>query len=125
MLCAVQIFNNPNVVFKSESFIMLANVAWTYLLHSYYKAKDLDYRYFRQGPTRRKYDKTKRGSYKYWELERCLDDDNCPIETVPKANLKFLIGLRHEIEHQMTTRLDDYLSARFQACCLNWKFRAN
>jgi hypothetical protein len=34
--------------------------------------------------------------------------------------LKFLIGLRHEIEHQMTTRIDDYLSARFQACCLNF-----
>jgi hypothetical protein len=122
MLCAVQIFNNPNVVFKSESFIMLANVAWTYLLHSYYITKEVDYRYFKQGPKRKKYDKTKRGSFKYWELERCLDDDNSPIDTIPKSNLKFLIGLRHEIEHQMTTRLDDYLSARFQACCLNYNY---
>ena len=32
MLCAVQIFNNPNVVFKSESFIVLSTIAWTYLL---------------------------------------------------------------------------------------------
>lgn len=32
----------------------------------------------------------------------------------------FLIGLRHEVEHQMTTRIDEYLSARFQACCLNY-----
>ena len=31
-----------------------------------------------------------------------------------------MIGLRHEIEHQMTTRIDDLLSARFQACCLNY-----
>lgn len=120
MLCAVQIFNNPNVVFKSESFIMLSNVAWTYLLHSYYLTNRIDFRYFVQGPKTKRYDKTKRGSFKYWELERCLDDANCPIETVPKSNLKFLIGLRHEIEHQMTTRLDDYLSARFQACCLNY-----
>ena len=30
------------------------------------------------------------------------------------------IGLRHEIEHQMTSRIDDLLSARFQACCLNY-----
>lgn len=122
MLCAVQIFNNPNIAFKSESFIVLCNIAWTYLLHSYYKEKGIDYRYFEQKAKRKKYDKTKRGSFKYWELERCLNEEKCPIEPVPKANLKFLIGLRHEIEHQMTTRLDDYLSARFQACCLNYNF---
>ncbi len=120
MLCAVQIFNNPNIVFKSESFIVLSNIAWTYLLHAYYREKAIDYRYFKQKTQRKRYDKTKRGSFKFWELERCLDDDNCPIEIVPKLNLKFLIGLRQEIEHQMTTRLDDYLSARFQACCLNY-----
>lgn len=108
------------MVFKSESFIMLSNVAWTYLLHSYYIGKGIDYRYYKQGTKTKRYDKTKRGSFKYWELERCLDDDNCPIDPIPKSNLKFLIGLRHEIEHQMTTRLDDYLSARFQACCLNY-----
>jgi hypothetical protein len=54
------------------------------------------------------------------ELERCLDDNDCPIDNITKANLKFLIGLRHEIEHQMTTKIDEYLSARFQACCLNY-----
>lgn len=120
MLCAVQIFNNPNVVFKSESFIVLSNIAWTYLLHSYYREQGIDYRYYEQKTHRKRYDKTKRGSFKYWELERCLNDDKCPIDTIPKANLRFLIGLRHEIEHQMTTRIDDYLSARFQACCLNY-----
>lgn len=120
MLCAVQIFNNPNIVFKSESFIVLANISWTYFLHAYYKEKGIDYRYYKQGPKTKKFDKTARGAFKFWELERCLNDDNCPIESVPKANLKFLIGLRHEIEHQMTTRIDDYLSARFQACCLNY-----
>jgi len=120
MLCAVQIFNNPNIVFKSESFIMLSNVAWTYLLHSYFIKNGIDYRYYKQGPKTKRYDKTTRGSFKYWELERCLNEDNCPIDAIPKSNLRFLIGLRHEIEHQMTTRLDDFLSARFQACCLNY-----
>src|SRR5450759_2164306 len=105
MLCAVQIFNNPNIVFKSESFIVLANISWTYFLHSYYKEKGIDYRYYKQRPKTKKYDKTTRGAFKYWELERCLNDDNCPIESVPKSNLKFLIGLRHEIEHQMTCLL--------------------
>lgn len=120
MLCAVQIFNNPNIVFKSESFIVLSTISWTYLLHAYYREIGIDYRYFEMKKVRKKFDKTKRGAFKYWELERCLNSDNCPIDHIPKANLKFLIGLRHEIEHQMTTRLDDYLSARFQACCLNY-----
>ena len=120
MLNAVQIFNNPNIKFKSESFIVLSNIAWMYLLHAYYRDEKIEYRYFRMAGSRRRFDKTKRGAYKYWELERCLNTDDCPIGNVTKSNLKFLIGLRHEIEHQMTTRIDDYLSARFQACCLNF-----
>jgi|TARA_B110000908_G_scaffold171670_1_gene235247 hypothetical protein len=120
MLTAVQIFNNPNIQFKSESYIVLANIAWTYLLHAYFRSNKIEYRYFEQQGQRKKFDKTKKGAHKYWELERCLNDDNCPIDNVAKSNLKFLIGLRHEIEHQMTTRIDNYLSARFQACCLNY-----
>ena len=37
-----------------------------------------------------------------------------------KKNLKFLTGIRHEIEHQMTRRIDDPLSAKFQASALNF-----
>ena len=120
MLAAVQTFNNPNIQFKSESFIVLSVIAWTYLLHAYYRSKNIDYRYFEIKVNKKKYNTTKRGAYKYWELERCLDDGQCPIDGIAKNNLKFIIGLRHEIEHQMTTRIDDYLSARFQACCLNY-----
>lgn len=120
MLSAVQIFNNPNIQFKSESFIVLSNIAWMYLLHAYYRERDKEYRYYKQTGKNRKFDRTKKGAYKYWELERCLDDDDCPIDKVSKSNLKFLIGLRHEVEHQMTTKIDEYLSARFQACCLNY-----
>lgn len=120
MLCAVGIFNNPNIQFKSESFIVLSNIAWMYLLHAYYREKNIEHRYFKQVGKIRRFDKTKKGAFKYWELERCLDEKKCPIDNISKQNLKFLIGLRHEIEHQMTTKIDEYLSARFQACCLNY-----
>ncbi|CAM3593991.1 DUF3644 domain-containing protein [Helicobacter ganmani] len=112
-LSAVQIFNNPNMLFKSESFIVLIIIAWTYLLHSYYKSKKIDYRYCERQNQRKKFSKTKNGSYKYWELERCLNDEHNPIDKDTSNNLRFLIGLRHEIEHQMTTKIDDLLSARF------------
>lgn len=122
MLSAVQIFNNPNIQFKSESFIVLSNIAWMYLLHAYYREKKIEYRYHDLVNIRKRYHRTKRGAYKYWELERCLNDNKCPIDKVTSSNLRFLIGLRHEIEHQMTTKIDDYLSARFQSCCLNYNF---
>ncbi len=122
MLSAVQIFNNPNIQFKSENFIVLSNISWMYMLHAYLRSNGIEYRYFKQTGQRKKFDKTKKGAYKFWELERCLDDNNCPIDNISKANLKFLIGLRHEIEHQMTTKIDEYLSARFQACCLNFNY---
>ena len=120
MLSAVQIFNNPNIQFKSESFIVLSNIAWMYLLHAYFRDRKIEYRYHKVINTRKRFDKTKRGAFKFWELERCLNDNKSPIDDVTKSNLKFLIGLRHEIEHQMTTKIDEYLSARFQSCCLNY-----
>ena len=120
MLSAVQVFNNPNIQFKSESFIVLSVIAWTYLLHAYYRNNKVEYRYFDQGEKRKRFHTTKHGAHKYWELERSLNDDKSPVDSVTASNLKFLIGLRHEIEHQMTTKIDDLLSARFQACCLNY-----
>src|SRR5262245_35024944 len=36
MIVAVQIFNSPILKFKTEIFAVLANVAWTYLMHEYY-----------------------------------------------------------------------------------------
>ena len=35
MLTAVQIYNNPQIDFKSELFIVTIVVAWTYLLHAH------------------------------------------------------------------------------------------
>lgn len=122
MLCAVQIFNNPNIQFKSENFIVLSNIAWMYMLHAYYREKKIEYRYYQMAGSRKRFDKTKQGAYKHWELERCLNYTDSPIDKVTSSNLRFLIGLRHEIEHQMTTNIDDYLSARFQSCCLNFNY---
>src|SRR5208283_3268921 len=39
MILAVQVFNSAGLKFKAEVFTMLANVAWTYLMHEYYSRK--------------------------------------------------------------------------------------
>jgi Protein of unknown function (DUF3644) len=119
-LAAVQIFNNPQITFKSEMFIVLMNVAWTYLLHAHYRRHGVEYRYFKQMGKNRRFDRTTKGAYKYWELERCLSESRSPIDRDAANNLRFLIGIRHEIEHQMTTKIDSSFSAKFQACCLNY-----
>jgi len=119
-LTAVQIFNNPQITFKSEVFIVLMNIAWTYLLHAHYRKRNVEYRYFDQNPNGRRFHRTSKGAYKYWELERCLNEAQSPIDKDVANNLRFLIGIRHEIEHQMTTRIDSTFSAKFQACCLNF-----
>jgi len=119
-LSAIRIYNDPQVTFKSESYIVLMVIAWTYLLHAYYRSKGIEYRYFKQGPKRRIFDRTTHGAFKYWELERCLNENRSPVDRDTANNLRFLIGLRHEIEHQMTRSLDGYLSGRFQACAINY-----
>lgn len=120
-LSAVEIFNNPNISFKSETFIVLMVIAWTYLMHAYYKQQRVDYCYYKKSPKGRKiYDKTKNKAKKHWELERCIQDPKCPLCLGIQNNLRFLIGIRHEIEHQMTTQIDDLISAKFQACCINY-----
>lgn len=119
-LTAIQVFNNPQISFKSETFIVMVNIAWTYLLHAYYHKNDVEYRYYRKTPKSRRFVRTESGGYKYWDLSKCLSADECPLDSPTRANLRFLIGLRDEITHHMSPDLDRYVSAKFQAACLNF-----
>lgn len=120
MLLAVQSYNNPRTYFRSEVFIVIAVIAWTYLLHAYFKSMNVDYRHLKTQDGRKVYEKTKHDAFRYWELERCIQHPGCPLDKATKTNLLFLIEIRHEIEHRMTHRVDDALSAKLQACCLNF-----
>lgn len=122
ILAAVQIYNSPQINFKAESFIMLAIVGWTYLLHAYYRSQGICYRYYTYDGKKKIYDKTKHGAYKHWELERCINEEKCPLDAETVSNLRFLIGIRHEIEHQMTDKIDEFISAKLQACAINFDY---
>jgi hypothetical protein len=118
MLTSVQVFNNPQIEFKSELFIVTNIIAWTYLLHAHYRKTKIEYR--RRKPGSKRFQRTKNGAIYHWSLEDCLDSADCPLDDIVKKNIRFLIGIRHEIEHQMTRRIDDQLSAKFQASALNF-----
>jgi Protein of unknown function (DUF3644) len=78
--------------------------------------KNIDYRYKKGGVV----EKTPSGAEKYWELGQCLAYGSCPLDRGVTNNLKFLLEIRHEIEHRSTNRIDDALSAKLQACCINF-----
>ncbi|MDF1600931.1 DUF3644 domain-containing protein [Mesorhizobium sp. YIM 152430] len=116
MIAAVHTFNSAGLYFRAELFIVTSIIAWTYLLHAYYKREGIDYRYKKGGTVQ----KTPTGAEKYWELGQCLAHGKCPLEKGVINNLKFLSEIRHEIEHRSTNRIDDALSAKLQACCINF-----
>lgn len=116
MIAAVHTFNSAGLVFRAELFIVTSIIAWTYLMHAYYKTKGVDYKYKKEGLVQ----KTKNGADKYWELGQCIAHDGCPLDKNTINNLIFLTKIRHEIEHQSTNRIDDALSAKLQACCINF-----
>jgi hypothetical protein len=120
MIAAVHTFNSAGLTFRAELFIVTAIIAWTYLLHAYLKREGVDYRYFKNHSGQRVPEKTEHGEDKYWELGKCLRSKHCPLQKGVVKNLEFILALRHEIEHRSTSRIDDAVSAKLQACCINF-----
>jgi len=76
MVAAVHTFNSAGLYFRAELFIVTSVIAWTYLLHAYYKREGIDYRHKRGGAV----EKTPTGAEKYWELGQCLAHGRCPLK---------------------------------------------
>lgn len=120
MIAAVHIFNGAGLTFRTELFIVTAVIAWTYLLHAWFKREGIDYRHTKTEKGERVVLKTPNGADKYWELAQCLKHPKSPVERGAADNLYYLLELRHEIEHRSTSRIDDAVSAKLQACCINF-----
>lgn len=105
MILAVQIFNSAGLKFKTEVFTMLANVAWTYLMHEHYL---------------RKGNEILEEDGKAWALSYMLKRDDCPLSKGIKQNLETLKALRDRVEHQLLGKADVKWLGMFQACCLNF-----
>ncbi|ADP72365.1 hypothetical protein Rvan_3168 [Rhodomicrobium vannielii ATCC 17100] len=120
MIAAVHTFNSAGLTFRAELFIVTAIIAWTYLLHAWFKREGIDYRHTKNEGGQKVVVKTPNGADKFWEVEQCLKHERCPVEQGARDNLRFLLELRHEIEHRSTNRVDEAVSAKLQACCLNF-----
>jgi len=119
-LAAVKAYNKPGSYFRTAHYIVIMMMAWTALFHAIF---------FKNGrrPWHRKKTAGKGVRYvyvdgepKHWELSECLREywtDKNPPE---RANLQFLVGLRHKIEHRHLPELDATLYGECQASLMNF-----
>lgn len=105
MILAVIIFNSGAYRFKTEIFAVLANIAWTYLLHEHYDRRGVPI-FNKDGTT--------------FALSYMLDRPDSPITKGMKNNLLALKSIRDDVEHKVLGRSDFKWLALFQACCLNF-----
>lgn len=84
---------------------MLAHVAWTYLLHEYYKSKKI---------------KIIGNDGRSLLLNQMIGRHDCPLSKGMKDNLRALKILRDEVEHKLLGRADAKWLGLFQACCFNF-----
>lgn len=105
MSIAVQIFNSPIIMFKTETFSVLAIIAWTYLMHEYYSKRGI--------PITDSQGKT-------FSLRYMLRRDDCPLSEGIKNNLTDIMDIRNAVEHKLFRRSDKKWLSLFQACCLNF-----
>lgn len=105
MILAVQVFNSPAMCFKTEVFAMLANVAWTYLLHEHFERKGI---------------KIIGKDGRSLLLGQMVERHDCPLARGVKDNLRSLKILRDDVEHKLLGRADFRWLGLFQACCLNF-----
>ncbi|MFJ1291124.1 DUF3644 domain-containing protein [Paracoccus yeei] len=105
MILAVQVFNSPSLKFKTEVFSVLANIAWTYLLHEYYL---------------RKGEKIVDDQGRSHVLGYMIAKQDCPLSEGVRDNLRSMKELRDSVEHVLLGPADARWFSLFQACCLNF-----
>ena len=113
---AVLVYNNNTLSTRSETFIVLSIIAWTYVLHA---------RLTEQGitPVFKNADGSPvmiDGQEKVWELGYCIERPQSGLSAGEKANLRYLIAIRNAIEHRSAEDVNDALQAKIQANALNF-----
>lgn len=113
---AVLVYNNNVLSTRSETFIVLSIVAWTYLLHARLSEEGVTPVYKNADGTCVQVD----GQDKLWELSHCIEQAEVDLSVAEKANLIYLIAIRNAIEHRSAEDINDALQAKIQANALNF-----
>jgi hypothetical protein len=106
MLLAVELFNTPRIAFKAGVFSMLANVAWTYLLHEFYERKGVN---------------VVNAEGFSLLLSQMVARHDCPLSKGCQQNLIALKEIRDVVEHRTIGMFDQKWLPLFQSNCLNFE----
>lgn len=116
MKTAVLVYNNNVLTTRSETFIVLAVIAWTYLLHARLRKGGVEPVYRGQDGASILVD----GREKLWELSCCLSRPEVGLSAGEKNNLKYIIAIRNEVEHRSYEDINEAVQAKLQATALNF-----
>ncbi|MBB4268116.1 DUF3644 domain-containing protein [Roseospira visakhapatnamensis] len=106
MILAVQTYNNPAIVFKTEVFSVLAIIAWTYLLHEFLES---------QGT------KIVGDDGRSLVLSQMIQRDDIKLSKGARNNLESIMEIRNTVEHKLLALSDGRFYPLYQACCLNFE----
>jgi hypothetical protein len=115
-LLALDIYNRPATMFKSEGFIVMMIIGWTALLHAIFHKRKQRYNYIEEDGT----DKYIDGDLKAWELKKCLEEFFNDENNAIRKNIEFMIGLRNKIEHRFAPKIDSHIGGECQSLLLNF-----
>lgn len=105
MISAVQNFNSPASTFKTQQFSVLANIAWTYMLHEYLERKSVQI--------------VGKGG-RSLSLSKMIKRQDMPLSNGMVSNIQAMIKIRNKVEHELFGQADQVFIALFQANCLNF-----
>lgn len=115
-LLALDIYNRPATIFKSEGYIVIMIIAWTSLFHAIFEKNKIVYYYTNDDGSVVMID----GDMKAWELSKCLKEYYKGSDSAVRQNLEFMIGLRNKIEHRFAPTIDNHTGGECQAMLLNF-----
>lgn len=116
MKTAILVYNNNIISTRSETFIVLAIISWTYLFHAKLLKNNIE-------PAYRNND----GSYvlidgrkKLWDASYCIERPEIGLKNGEKNNLRYILAIRHEVEHRSFDDINADVQSKIQACALNF-----
>ena len=119
MRSAIALYNSPSTEWKSEAYLTHSVIAWTYLFHAKLRSHEVDVRYKHKGTVKL----SPSGQPMLWEASKCLKHKITELEPAEEANLRYIIEMRHLVEHHPDKSIGPHMAPKLQANAINFNNR--
>lgn len=117
-LAAIRLYNDPTAEFRTETFIVLMIIGWNALFQAKLEHEGTEYRELDDEGAVKEFN----GRARYlgtWELALKALEDSEYADV--RANLDFILELRHRIEHRYLPAVDVVVAGEIQSMLLNFE----